>query len=112
MAWYHTAIPGDKIVCINDTIDEFSVPGLLYAGDLDGLSKGTIYTVKKLYVDQFDDVMVDLVEITRADNPNFADGDSLGYNAKRFRPVSDSTTKIGAQYIRSVLNKSKVPCNA
>ena len=41
--------PGTEIVCINDTLDDFVVlPAMIYGGDLDGLTKGKIYTVRDI----------------------------------------------------------------
>ena len=42
--------PGTEVVCVNDSLDDFKVPGLNYnyKGHLDGLTKGQIYTVQEI----------------------------------------------------------------
>lgn len=39
--------PGQKVMCVNDKLNQFHVPGVAYSGDLDGLKAGTIYTVRE-----------------------------------------------------------------
>ncbi len=80
-AW---ATPGRKVVCIDAEEDCKPVPGLEWIGTLDGLTKGTIYTLRAVGRDPtFLDPTVKLVEIVRDHD---SDGET-GYQLRRFRPI-------------------------
>ena len=40
--------PGTEVICIDDDPDSYTYPNTYYLGDLDGLMKGEIYTVKEI----------------------------------------------------------------
>lgn len=72
------------MVCVNDDPDAFTRPGFDYLPELDGLTKGQIYTINKVFVDpMFNDVCVYIDEIKREIPPS--EGYEPGYNIKRFR---------------------------
>lgn len=101
---------GQKVVCINDKLGEFRLPGFKYEEKptLDGLVAGRIYTVR----DVFDDPvtkqpLLRLVEIIRprgCDSRKFANIEA-GFHAARFKPVVERKTDISI--FKAMLNPQK-----
>lgn len=85
---------GQKVVCINDADGEshWLVPTV---GDMDGLTRGCVYTVREIYFDVvWAKTLVRLEEIRRP--PCLLDGQPFecGFYPERFRPVVDRKTDI------------------
>lgn len=84
---------GDKIVCIDDELhDRYMRPGWVSFGDLDGLTAGRVYTIRRIGVDPGALMCVWLVEIIRP--PLFSGDPETGYAVQRFRPVQTRKTSI------------------
>lgn len=81
---YGQFLPGVKVVCVNVDPDAFIIPGNNYDGDLDGLQKGQIYTINKVFEDpDFKQICVYLNELKRPLRES--DEYEPGYNIGRFR---------------------------
>lgn len=79
---------GQKVVCINDDPNAFYPAG---RGDLDGLMKGCIYTVREIgLIGYAGHACVRLEELRR---PDKYDND-CPYAAARFRPIVERKTDI------------------
>ena len=87
---------GQKVVCINDDVSRYKLPGYTYMGSLDGLTKGEIYTIDKIYPHpMLNYILVDVREIDRmAKNPDTVN--AYGYRYERFKPLEEKkrTTDI------------------
>jgi hypothetical protein len=110
MSWWKCAKPGDKVVCVNDTPGKFTYPNprIEWIADLDGLTKGRIYTIRKIGqgADPADfDIFVWLQEIYRPSD----DFGEPGYHPERFRPVQTKSTETGIAILREILNGARVP---
>lgn len=83
---------GAHVVCIDDNLYSFQYPGIEYANDdLDGLTKGIVYTIRDIFVDPFfDDLTFRLEEIYR--QPSIEDYEP-GFDARRFRPLRKLTVE-------------------
>lgn len=85
---------GQKVVCINDNLKQFDIPGMVYIDSLDGLRKGVIYTIRSVYIESYGphegEVSVRLEEIIRPS----AYGNEVGYNPLRFKPLVEKKTDI------------------
>jgi hypothetical protein len=105
---------GQKVVCVDDSCE---APGtvctmpsghqfVIRCSDLDGLTKGTIYTVAavKRWHGEVDLVLSE-IKRTRDD-----DGDPEGFRATRFRPVQErkQSTETGMSILRSLLKSERV----
>lgn len=78
------AVPGRKVVCVDDEERDVYVPGVDWVGTLDGLTKGQIYTLRCAEYDPItNEPVVHLVEITR----DMDDAGESGYLVRRFRPI-------------------------
>lgn len=83
---------GMKVCCIDDVVHtEWHRPDIKYIGNLDGLRKGQVYTVRGMFMDHTEGrTMLRLVEIER----NIWCGFEVGYSPLRFRPVVERKTDI------------------
>ena len=111
-AWWTRAKPGDKVVCVDDREDAYTVPSVVwYRDSLDGLTAGTVYTVRAIarspnpYHDWF---IVQLVEITRP-HDEWGEG---GYHVNRFRPVERDRTERGMAILNKLLASVKSTTDA
>lgn len=103
---------GQKVVCIDDDIGRYRVPGVKYPPDasLDGLTKGQVYTVKNLVISPRTGwINVILEEIIRTHyseifkmNVEYPD-DKQGFHYKRFAPLKERKTNIST--FTEILNK-------
>lgn len=79
--------PGTEIVCIDDDFRTTQKPGVIYTNNLDGLTKGKIYTIKEYFIalnePYKDEIFVCLNEITRPQTN--VKHDLPGYSRTRFR---------------------------
>lgn len=83
---YEWAVPGAKCVCIDDGYSTVALPGSEYVGDLDGLARNSIYTIRAVGPDILDgDRRVWLVEILRENDPDLPY--ESGFSIARFRPL-------------------------
>ena len=83
-------VVGQKVVCVDDK--DFApfvvIRGELFLqiGNLDGLTKNNVYTIRSLDKDEFDgNIVVQLVEIIRSITSD--ETKEPGYLPSRFRPV-------------------------
>lgn len=78
---------GTEIVCIDDDFHTTQKPGVIYTNNLDGLTKGKIYTIKEYFATSSgphkDEIFVCLNEITRPKTN--AKHHYPGYSRARFR---------------------------
>jgi hypothetical protein len=86
---------GQKVVCVDDDPRSFlhaGAPGVRFSGDLNGLKKGAVYTVRAFgrYPAYPDILCVWLEEIIRPT----AFFDEPAYVAARFRPVVERKSDI------------------
>ena len=105
-------VTGQKIVCIDDDLNKYRVPGVNYPANpsLHGLEKGRIYTVKDVFVSPHTGwVNVSLEEINRTYfSPVFErvvdyDVTRQGFHYKRFAPLKERKTNIST--FTEILNK-------
>lgn len=80
---------GQKVVCVDDTVDPawlHRAAGFDWVGELDGLKKGSIYTVRSMFVDPDDGMnCLRVEEIIRS--PSLDESCEPGYVVGRFRPA-------------------------
>jgi hypothetical protein len=80
---------GQKVVCVDDKPRPGANPRM------DGLSKGQVYTVQRIGIDNFwAEPVLWLVEIRRELQPGFQRFGEVGYDPRRFRPVVEKKTDI------------------
>lgn len=96
---------GDKVVCIDANLyDDGYDPKTMYLyGDLDGLEKDKIYTIREFYIDSYDlEICICLDEIHRElDEVLWRES---GYLVRRFRKVQKRKTDISI--FTEMLNKA------
>jgi hypothetical protein len=89
---------GQLVVCIDDSPHpELLVSGFRPVGDLDGLRRGTIYTIRDVNVPwiSFRCPGVRLVEIARNNRTTQTDpNDEPPYGTFRFRPVDEKRIEV------------------
>lgn len=90
---------GMRVVCVDDGDGhKYMRPRYVLAPDasLDGLTKGRIYTIRKVGPDYYDgDIVVWLKEIIRPPRGSIgAKYGECGYAPARFRPVQERKTSI------------------
>lgn len=79
---------GQKIVCINDEVGAFPVPGKNHFGDLEGLTKGNIYTISSIEIcDWSKRLVLVLAEVKRKPFPGALY--SPGFDYRRFKPLEE-----------------------
>jgi hypothetical protein len=95
-------VVGQKVVCINDKVDDFRLPNRTYLNSLDGLKKGEIYTVREILIDPIHKFpSIKLSEIIRPIISN--EGFEVGYHFQRFAPLKEKTSDISI--FTEILNK-------
>lgn len=101
---------GQKVVCINSDLNYgFRKPGLKYSGELGGLCKGAVYTVREVFLcETHDYVLIRLKEIRRGFSKRT--GQEFGFDPLRFRPVTIRKTDISI--FKAMLNPSKEQVSA
>lgn len=89
---------GQKVVCVNDVEGEFRIPGVKYHRGLDGLTKGTVYTIRDIctHPDGRKD-FIKVKEIVRKvlDCP---------YSHNRFKPLESKAISIFRKIAEDVSN--------
>ncbi len=99
---------GQRVVCVNDTFGAFSEPSCLWnrVGNLGGLTKGEVYTIRRVGIDYITDLpVVWLVEIVR---PLIADDIyERGMDHRRFAPLEEKKTDISIFTQMLVIKKVK-----
>jgi hypothetical protein len=106
---------GQKIVCVDD-LDDISLAeklGLFIVGDLDGLTKGAIYTIRALITDPVTGVYcARLHEIHRQPMPYRGGTFEVGFRITRFRPVVEKKTDISifTRILDDVSKRETVKC--
>lgn len=86
---------GQHVVCVNDEERAFVIPGHSYIGDLNGLKRGNVYTIRGIapaprhYAGCV--LMVSLEEIHRG---SMAGGGEAGFALERFRPLDEAKLAI------------------
>lgn len=88
--------PDQLVVCVDDrTARERGIkppPGYLWYGDMHGLRRGEVYTIRAIGVSHFNgEPVVFLEEIVRPLQPN---GVEAAFAIDRFRPLDDSKLSI------------------
>lgn len=78
--------PGTKIVCINDKLKEFSIPGLEYDNNLDGLTLDQVYTVSEIIKDEYTKSGFSVI-LQEIDRPDCTYPEDYGYDIARFRKL-------------------------
>lgn len=104
---------GQEVVCVNDTLGAFSVPGYSYSGELHGLRKGQIYTIRAIVVDiapPWPGVGLYLNEIDRGIMPHR--GFEPPYVAARFRPIVKTDISLLEEIARKVTQGKRVKIDA
>jgi hypothetical protein len=106
-------VVGQKVVCIDDDPKTYTRPGLSYTGDLDGLTRGKIYTIRGIYVGSIatpdnNAVCLYLNEIVRP--VSFLVQREAGYRAARFRHVREIKTDISVfnEILRKANEENKI----
>ena len=105
---------GQKVVCVDDAIPH---GGTVYSkrlrctfrllGDLDGLKRGAIYTVRGIDVDWADELPVlFLEEIVRP--PFHSEQQETGFDQRRFRPLDECKTPTSIAVFERLLRPHKV----
>lgn len=87
---------GMKVVCVDDSDRDESVPGWTLRGGMDGLRKGAIYTIRSVFISPaWRSPVVRLEEIQRLPLSHY-NGVAFesGYDPDRFRPVVTRKTDI------------------
>jgi len=103
---------GQKVVCVNASEMDEAPVGVRIVGDLDGLRKGAIYTVRSIYIDHvWGGACIRLHEIERRPL-SFFNGQYFesGYDPSRFRPIIERKTDISI--FRAMLNPQKTEVTA
>lgn len=75
-----------------------------YLGDLDGLSRGEIYTISNLYLSVEGHPCCELIEIKRTKVAG-TDFDEPGYSLARFEPVREQNIELFRQMCRDAETK-------
>lgn len=104
---------GQKVVCINaDTDFNKSLQRLnvAYVGDLDGLTKGNIYTITGIIFNEVAYLkpmtILILKEITRKGKENW------GFDSERFRPLKKTNIEIFKKMLVDIPKMEEVDVNA
>lgn len=99
---------GQKVCCVNDDVHaEFTQTSDVATPELDGLTAGVSYTVRRVGLCPiWNTPVLWVVEITR---PLWV-GMEAGYHPLRFRPVVERKTSI--EVFRAMLNPSKQGADA
>lgn len=108
---------GQKVVCVDDSyppedMDFFCVDGVerRLTGDLDGLSRGRIYTIRSLGVSFVTgEPVLRLEEILREIGPS--DPNEPGFHASRFRPLIERKTDTGFSILEEIRKRESVPAD-
>lgn len=83
---------GQKVVCVNDRLNAFGNPKNNPMFDLEGLTKGSIYTIRWCGYDPgWDIAIVRIEEILRLKGTPWED---FPYGAPRFAPLKKKQTSI------------------
>lgn len=101
--------PGTEIICINDTQHIFSIPGVRYIEGLDGLQKGSLYTIREWILNpHYNSPAIRLNEIIRPSTNSFKV--EFGYNPGRFRllDIHSSLTELLTSVLKNVDDFEKV----
>ena len=105
---------GQRVVCIDDAIPQ---GGTVYSkrlrctfrllGDLSGLKRGAIYTVRGIGVDWADELPVlFLEEIVRP--PFHSEQAETGFDQRRFRPLAERKRETSIAVFERLLRPAKV----
>ena len=82
---------GQLVVCVDEDPASHAKPGWSYVGDLDGLTRGSVYTIRDVLVDPVQrGNSVRLVEIVRS----VYRGREVPYAVERFRPVDETKLSV------------------
>lgn len=95
---------GQKVVCVDDTADGRYSPFHPSGANLEGLKKGSVYTIRYVGVSLGVSV-VRINEITRRYN-SIIDGENV-YASARFRPIVSRPTSIAV--FKEILRKVNAP---
>lgn len=97
--WPRDAYVGQRVVCVDDVIRSEDVPHWInLVGDLDGLTFGTVYTIRRIGIsDIYGTVDIYLEEIIR---PIESDEPETGYFADRFRPLDESRLDVFREMLK------------
>lgn len=98
---------GQFVACVDTGDHPEWIPDGSVIGDLDGLSKGIVYTVREIDVLAWDDTTdnIRLWEIVRPTKLGIVD---TPYDARRFRPVDETRLAIFRQALIPVPKKEPV----
>jgi hypothetical protein len=89
---------GTEVVCVNDELWRYTIPGFNYRGSLDGLTKGSVYTVSQIVKageGSYSDHEIILREIRRP-------GERQGFAIERFRYLD--LAGLDALLTQSIIN--------
>lgn len=95
--WPRDAYVGQRVVCIDASPSDPTYT----IDDLDGLTVGIVYTVRRIGIDEYwGSLCFWLNEIDRGVEPEFERFGETGYSVRRFKPVDESRLDI----FREMLN--------
>lgn len=90
---------GMKVVCVNASADTGK------CWDDDQPQEGATYTLSAVMIDDDNEIVVHMEELSRSPRAKAFWGPAIGYGAFRFRPIQKRTTSI--EIFRALLNPSK-----
>lgn len=97
---------GQKVVCVEaGPIQGQSIRSRWYRGE--EIFEGTIYTVRRCFLDIDGDWIVWLEEVARTPRSRELFDEDIGYNACRFRPVVERPTDISI--FTKILRDTRMP---
>ena len=86
---------GQKVVCIHSGfMPGISLPDEEQFSDEEAIHEGQIYTIRRILIDEEDDMIFHLEEVFRDESSREWYGDDAGYCARRFRPLVENKTDI------------------
>ena len=102
---------GQLVVCVDDSNvpSDWHIKGIHYSYELDGLTKGVIYTIRDVYIcTMHHKEVVRLVEITRDHHELY--GGETPYAAYRFRPVVETRLDVFRKMLAPVPGVKQKKC--
>ncbi len=95
---------GQRVVCVDAEAHGRYTPWA-HSGELDGLRRGAIYTIRKIGIYNESPIVL-LEEISRPTRGGWEHYGEIGYHPARFRPIVERKTSI--EVFQRMLNPSEV----
>jgi hypothetical protein len=84
---------GQEVVCVDDdAIAKYCIRGPIYVGDLDGLTKGNIYTIRAISLDPV--CVCPALFLEQIVRSSLFGEPEIGFASRRFRPVVKTDISI------------------